>query len=144
RPHVAFLVSGSGTPSAATVHALCERNSTFRTALLRCEEVLTRDLGFSRLREMLSPGEGDQLDPDGRAHLDVFCFEFALAEMLRSWGVVPDAVLGHGVGDYSAACAAGIFGLEDALRLLDARAALARETPQKVVMAVVYASEERA
>ena len=71
----------------------------------------------------------------------MFAIEFALAEMWRGWGIEPSAVLGHGVGEYVAACVAGVFSLEDGLRLVAARARLRHESARDGGMLAVRMDE---
>ena len=73
----------------------------------------------------------------------LFAIEYALAELWASWGVVPDIVLGHSVGEYAAACIAGVMSLEDGLRLIAERARLMQNVRRPGKMAVVFASRER-
>ena len=72
----------------------------------------------------------------------LFAIEYALAELWRSWGIVPSAVMGHSVGEYVAACVAGVFSLEDGIKLIATRARLMQALSQNGTMAAVFANEE--
>ena len=70
----------------------------------------------------------------------LFAVEYALTELWRSWGVEPAAVIGHSVGEYAAACAAGVFSLEDGLKLIARRGRLLQSVSRGGMMAAVFAS----
>jgi acyl transferase domain-containing protein len=71
----------------------------------------------------------------------LFALEYALAELWRSWGIEPEAVMGHSVGEYVAACVAGIFDLEDGLKLIAERGRLMQSLPRDGEMAAVFTDE---
>ena len=73
----------------------------------------------------------------------LFALQFALTELWKSWGIEPAAVLGHSVGEYAAACAAGVFSVETGLELVTTRGRLIQALPQTGEMAVVMAAEAR-
>ena len=83
------------------------------------------------------------MDQTGYTQPVMFSIEYALACLWRSWGVEPAAVMGHSVGEFAAACVAGVFSLEDGLRLIAQRARLMQALPPGGLMAAVFAAEEQ-
>ena len=114
----------------------------FRAEIDRCAENLLPFLDGTDLREILYPTEGHEADAAARlgqtrfTQPALFTFGYALARLWMSWGVQPAAMLGHSVGEYVAACLAGVFSLEDALRLVAERARLVQAQPGGVMLAV--------
>ncbi|TSC24496.1 SDR family NAD(P)-dependent oxidoreductase [Corallococcus sp. Z5C101001] len=143
RPKIAFLFTGQGSQYPGMGRQLYETQPTFRNALERCAGLLEGQLERPLL-DVLFPADGARglLDDTRFTQPALFAFEYALAELWRSWGVVPSAVLGHSVGEYAAACVAGVFSLEDGLRLIAGRARLMGELPRDGEMLSVQASLE--
>ena len=139
-PRVAFLFTGQGAQHPSMGRALAEREPVFRAALLRCEEILRPSLARP-LTELLWGAEESALDATAVTQPALFAVEYALTELWASWGVRPDFLVGHSIGEYVAACAAGIFSVEDALRLVVARGRLMQALPENGSMAAVFAGE---
>ena len=139
-PRIAFLFTGQGAEYAGMGRALYDTQPTFRQALDACAEHLRPHLDRSLL-SLLDPQAGTLLDQTGYTQPVMFAIEYALATLWRSWGVEPAAVMGHSVGEFAAACIAGVFSLEDGLKLIAERARLMQSLPPGGLMAAVFATE---
>jgi acyl transferase domain-containing protein/acyl carrier protein len=106
RPKIAFYFTGAGAGYAGTGRTPFDAELVFREAIEACGGIVRPGVGCTP-SESLGPAEPR-----------LFAFEYAISELLRSWGIVPSALAGEGVGQYAAACAAGVFGPADALGLI--------------------------
>lgn len=146
---IAFLFTGQGAQYVNMGRQLYETQPTFRATLDRCAEILQPLLGESLL-DVLYPtieqGEAQNAKIDQTAYTQpaLFSLEYALATLWQSWGVQPDLLMGHSVGELVAACVAGVFSLEDGLKLIAARGRLMGALPRDGEMVALLLDEARA
>ena len=139
-PLVAWLFSGEGSQYPSMGRELYASQPVFRKAIDCCCSLLSATAGLP------SSGTHDTHDLAYRvidAHPALFALQYALAELWRSCGVEPAALVGHGLGEYAAACAAGVFSVEDALAMVAARARLIDSLPGDGRMLAVLANRQR-
>jgi phthiocerol/phenolphthiocerol synthesis type-I polyketide synthase E len=140
-PAAVFLFPGQGAQYAGMARGLYEREPVFRAELDRCAEVLRPHLGLD-LREVIFSDDADRLKQTALTQPALFAVEYAVAKQWMSWGIAPESMIGHSVGEYVAACIAGVFSLEDALSLVAERGRLMQSLPSGSMLVIPLPAAE--
>jgi amino acid adenylation domain-containing protein len=146
-PPVVFMFPGQGAQYVNMGQELYQSEPAFREEIDRCAKVLQPHLGLD-LRDVLYPAKEQaeaaqqKLNRTFITQPAIFVVEYALAKLWMSWGIMPQALIGHSIGEYVAATLAGVFSLEDALDLLAARARLMQSLPAGSMLAIRLSAKE--
>jgi acyl transferase domain-containing protein len=142
-PDVTFLFTGHGAQYLRMGQGLYETEPIFRQVIDRCNELATAYLDQPLIEALYPTASSTLMDTMSYGQPAIFAVQAALTELWKSWGVQPSVVAGHSLGEYAAAVAAGIFNIEDGLKLVCARGRLMDNLPQKGSMAAIFAPEDQ-
>jgi acyl transferase domain-containing protein len=144
---VVFMFSGQGSQYVNMARDLYEEEPTFRDQVDICAELLKPHIGCD-LRDVLYPVAekaevaNRRLSQTALTQPTLFVVEYALARLWEEWGVRPQAMIGHSIGEYVAACLAGVFTLEEALALVAMRGQLVQTLPSGAMLSVALPEKE--
>ncbi len=147
RPSIVFLFPGQGSQSVNMCKDLYQGQSFFRKTVDDCCDKLFSSLGFD-LREILYPSEGEeekaeeQLQTTAVAQPALFVIGYSMAKLLNFWGIQPQALSGHSIGEFVAAVLAEVMSLEDGLRLVASRGRLMQQMPEGAMLVTKLSEAE--
>jgi amino acid adenylation domain-containing protein len=142
---VAFLFPGQGTQYLRLCHGLFEEEPVFRKSVEECLSIIGRHYSTEDFYRVIYPIAGDDetlINSTKYTQPVLFVIEYSLAQLLKSCGIVPSIMIGHSVGEYVAACLAGVFSLSDALKLVIRRGELMESLERGLMLAVTIDENE--
>ena len=155
-PAVVFMFPGQGSQYVDMALELYQSEPVFRQEMDRCFEILKPLMDYD-LKKILYPslgGGGNSPDKSSRSYKSniineteitqpvIFIIEYALARLLMSWGIKPNAMIGHSIGEYTAACLSGVFSLENALKIVSLRGKLMQQVPPGAMTGVSISEDQ--
>ena len=140
-PRVAWQFTGQGSQYVGMARKLYESYDAFRNAIDHCDQLI-QDWRNQSLIEVMFRREAD-LNHTSWTQPAIFAVQMALTQLLNSWGQRPDAVMGHSVGQYAAACTAGMMSWDDGLYLISRRGQMIGELPPGGGMLAAFCSAEK-
>ncbi len=123
-PKLVFVFSGMGQQWWAMGRTLLEEEPVFREAIKQCDELLRQYADWSLLEELTASEKNSRINSTQIAQCAIFSVQVALCALWHSWGIIPEAIAGHSVGEVAAAYVAGILSLSDAVRVIFHRSRL--------------------
>ncbi|NIM18479.1 MAG: SDR family NAD(P)-dependent oxidoreductase [Candidatus Aminicenantes bacterium] len=152
--HIVFLFPGQGAQYVDMGRELYQTEPVFRETMDQCFEILTPTIGYN-IKEIIYPNDPSvssvssvaknklpDIDQTEITQPVIFAIEYALAKLLISWGITPFAMIGHSIGEYTAACLAEVFSLEDALNTVALRGKLMQQMPSGSMISVPLSKKE--
>ncbi|MEW6729942.1 MAG: SDR family NAD(P)-dependent oxidoreductase [Acidobacteriota bacterium] len=131
RPRIAFVFSGQGSQSLAMGRQLMEQEPIFRAKVEQCDELFRSYSGWSLIEQLYAEQSTSRIDETEVAQPAIFMLQVGLASLLSSWGIHPDAVVGHSMGEVAAAHISGAMDLANAVHTIYHRGRLMQLTARQ-------------
>jgi acyl transferase domain-containing protein/aryl carrier-like protein len=142
RPKTVFVCSGMGPQWWAMGRDLLQNEPVFRASIERCDAEISRYTGWSLIEALTATEADSRMEETEYAQPANFAIQVALAELWRSWGILPDAIIGHSAGEFAAHYLAGVLTFEEAVRGIYHRSRLQQRTSGKGRMLAVGMTSE--
>lgn len=145
RDKVVFLYSGQGTQYEKIADELFRSQPVFRQALIHCAKIVQKHNGMKLLDVLFGANKEKRVQIHQTFYTQpvLFAVQYALTQLWKSFGITPDIVMGHSIGEYAAACEAGILSVEDALYLVAKRGECIQSTSPDGQMVIIRTGEKR-
>ncbi len=144
QPKLAFVFSGQGGQWYGMCRELLRQEPVFYKAIERIDNIIREHFGWSLMDEFYAEPSESRLDEIDVVQPALFAIQVALGELWQSWGITPDAVVGHSMGEVAAAHIAGILSLEDAIQVICCRSQILKRLRGKGSMIATELSVEQA
>ena len=146
RTNLIFMFPGQGTQYINMGRQLYDSQPEFKLWFDKCNEII-KHYGNLDIKKILYPDHDlncrKEISETVESHCTLFVFEYSLAKLMIGWGVKPSAMIGHSLGEYTAACLSGIISLEDAIKIVVTRGRLAKKVPGRMLSVVTEESKLR-
>jgi len=144
---ITFMFSGQGTQYVNMARDLYENEKVFRECVDYCEKVLEPHIGFKITETLYPPAGGEELAAEKLSQTSItqpalFTVEYSLARTFMSWGIKPQSMIGHSIGEYVAACISDVMSIDDALYLVSQRGRLIQSLPSGDMLFIPKSSAE--
>ncbi|MBV6405296.1 MAG: D-alanine--poly(phosphoribitol) ligase subunit 1 [Flavobacteriales bacterium] len=149
-PGVVFMFPGQGSQYVNMGRDLCASEPVFKQHFDRCCDLFSKEFGTDLKAIIFSEAESasakatadEQLKQTIYTQASLFTMHYSLAKLWMHWGITPDAMMGHSIGEFAAACLAGVFSLEDAVKLVANRGRMMQDLPGGSMLSVRAAEED--